>query len=41
MLTPGNIGQNYPFPTKGPYAGMEINPRTGRPWTQQELAQYR
>jgi len=41
MLTPGNIGQEYPFPTKGPYAGMEINPRTGRPWTQQELAQYR
>jgi len=41
MLTPGNIGQNYNFPTTGPFAGQEINPRTGRPWTQQELAQYR
>jgi len=40
-LTPGNVGQNYPFPTSGPYKGMEINPRTGRPWTPQELAQYK
>lgn len=40
-VTPGNIGQNYPFPTSGPYKGMEINPITGRPWTPQELALYR
>lgn len=40
-LTPGNVGQNYNFPTSGKFAGMEINPMTGRPWTQQELAQYR
>jgi hypothetical protein len=40
-LTPGNIGQNYPVPQSGPYRGMEINPMTGRPWTQQELAQLR
>ena len=39
-LTPGNIGQNYPFPTSGPQRGQEINPVTGRPWTQDELAQY-
>jgi hypothetical protein len=38
-LTPGNAGQNYPVPQKGPYRGMEINPMTGRPWTPQELAQ--
>ena len=38
-LTPGNIGQNYPVPRQGPYKGMEINPMTNRPWTQQELAQ--
>jgi hypothetical protein len=25
-------------PNKGPYRGMEINPRTNRPWTPQELA---
>lgn len=25
-------------PTQGPYRGMEINPMTGRAWTQQELA---
>ena len=43
MLTPGNVGQNYGahFPISGPYAGMEINPNTGRPWTPQELQQYR
>ena len=41
MLTPSNAGQQYNFPQKGPFAGMEINPNTGRPWTQQELAQYR
>lgn len=40
-VAPGNIGQNYPFPTSGPYRGMEINPMTGRPWTPQELALYR
>jgi hypothetical protein len=40
-LTPGNIGQRYNFPTTGPYAGMEINPMTGRPWTPQELQQLR
>jgi hypothetical protein len=40
-LMPGNAGQRYNFPQKGPYAGMEINPKTGRPWTEQELAQYR
>lgn len=40
-LTPGNIGQNYPFPTSGPLRGSEINPATGRPWTPQELAAYR
>jgi hypothetical protein len=41
-ITPGNVGQNYGahFPQKGPYAGMEINPNTGRPWTPQELAQF-
>ena len=39
-LTPGNVGQNYNFPTRGPMAGNEINPRTGRPWTPQELSQY-
>jgi hypothetical protein len=40
-LTPGNIGQNYPFPQTGPLAGSEINPGTGRPWTKQELDAYR
>ena len=40
-LTPGNIGQNYNFPQSGPLRGSEINPQTGRPWTQQELAAYR
>jgi len=39
-LTPGNIGQNYNFPQTGPLRGSEINPQTGRPWTQQELAAY-
>jgi hypothetical protein len=40
-LTPGNVGQNYPFPTSGPMRGMEINPQTGAPWTPQELQAYR
>lgn len=40
-ITPSNIGQNYPVPQTGPYRGMEINPNTGRPWTQQELAMMR
>jgi hypothetical protein len=40
MLTPGNVGQNYPVPQSGPYRGMEINPMTNRPWTQQELMQF-
>jgi hypothetical protein len=40
-LTPSNVGQQYNFPTKGPFAGQEINPMTGRPWTPEELAQYR
>lgn len=40
LLTPGNVGQNYPFPTSGPMRGMEINPQTGRPWTPEELAAY-
>lgn len=39
-LVPGNIGQNYPFPTTGPLAGREINPQTGRPWTAMELDAY-
>jgi hypothetical protein len=39
-LMPGNMGQNYPFPTSGPMRGQEINPTTGRPWTAQELQQY-
>lgn len=37
-VTPGNVGQRYNFPTSGPYAGMEINPNTRRPWTPEELA---
>lgn len=40
-LTPGNIGQNYPFPQTGPLRGSEINPNTGAPWTKQELDAYR
>jgi hypothetical protein len=40
LLTPSNVGQQYPFPTKGPMAGREINPGTGRPWTKQELEAY-
>jgi hypothetical protein len=40
-LTPGNVGQNYPFPQSGPLRGSEINPATGRPWTPQELTAYR
>lgn len=38
-LTPANQNQNYPVPKSGPYRGMEINPMTHRPWTQQELMQ--
>jgi len=38
-LTPANQNQNYPVPQKGPYRGMEINPMTHRPWTEQELMQ--
>ena len=37
---PGNTGQEYPFPQKGPMRGMEINPATGQPWTPAELQQY-
>jgi len=40
MAMPGNVGQNYPFPQKGPMRGQEINPATGRPWTPAELQQY-
>jgi hypothetical protein len=40
MVMPGNMGQEYPFPQKGPMRGMEINPNTGRPWTPAELQQY-
>jgi len=40
-LTPGNVGQNYPFPQSGPLRGSEINPATGRPWTKPELDAYR
>jgi hypothetical protein len=40
-LMPGNVGQNYPFPTSGPMKGQEINPQTGRPWTPRELEAYR
>jgi len=40
LVTPGNVGQNYPFPQKGPMRGSEINPQTGRPWTPQELTAY-
>jgi len=40
-VTPGNVGQNYPFPQSGPLRGSEINPSTGRPWTKQELDAYR
>jgi hypothetical protein len=39
-LMPGNMGQNYPFPTSGPMRGQEINPATGRPWTAAELQEY-
>jgi hypothetical protein len=39
-FTPGNVGQNYPFPTSGPMRGQEINPATGRPWTAAELQEY-
>ena len=41
-VTPGNVGQNYGahFPQAGPLRGMEINPQTGRPWTEFELARY-
>ena len=41
-VTPGNAGQNYgaQFPQTGPLRGSEINPQTGRPWTEFELARY-
>lgn len=39
-MTPGNIGQDYPFPTSGPLKGQEINPATRRPWTRMELDAY-
>jgi hypothetical protein len=39
-FVPGNVGQNYPFPTSGPMRGQEINPATGRPWTAAELQEY-
>jgi hypothetical protein len=39
-FAPGNMGQNYPFPTSGPLQGQEINPATGRPWTPAELQEY-
>jgi len=41
LLTPSNMGQDYPFPQSGPLRGSEINPNTGRPWTKEELAAYR
>ena len=34
-----NLGP--PVPQRGPYQGTEINPQTNRPWTAQELQQYR
>jgi hypothetical protein len=40
-VMPGNVGQNYPFPMSGPMKGQEINPKTGAPWTPQELTAYR
>lgn len=39
-LTPGNVGQNYPWPSKGKLAGSEINPASGRPWTPREIQAY-
>jgi len=41
LVMPGNVGQNYPFPTSGPMKGREINPTTGAPWSPQELQAYR
>ena len=41
LAMPGNVGQNYPFPTSGPMKGREINPQTGAPWSPQELQAYR
>lgn len=38
-LTPGELGPKVP--QSGPFRGMEINPQTGRPFTEQELAMYR
>ena len=37
-LTPSSTGPVVP--SKGPLRGSEINPNTGRGWTQQELAAY-
>jgi hypothetical protein len=41
MSIPGNVGQDYPWPQDGPYAGMEINPATGRPWDKPDLEEYK
>ena len=38
-LYPSSTGPKVP--QAGPMRGMEINPNTGRPWTEQELAQLR
>lgn len=38
-LYPSSTGPSVP--QSGPMRGMEINPNTGRPWTEQELAQLR
>jgi len=41
MSIPGNIGQDYPWPDEGPYAGKEINPATGGPWSKADLEEYK
>lgn len=38
-LQPSDLGPKVP--QSGPFRGMEINPQTGRPFTEQELAMYR
>ena len=38
MLTPSDLGPKVP--RSGPLRGSEINPQTGRGWTDAELAQY-
>ena len=40
MAIDGNIGQDYPFPQKGPLEGSDFNPITGSAWTKAELAEY-